>query len=66
VKFSRVTIAAAHDQRLDAGPLEQLAPTQLQLSLPLLPPGDYTVHWAVTSTDTHQTEGTFDFTVAAP
>lgn len=38
------------------------------LSVPLkpLPPGDYTVRWAVVAEDGHRTEGTYTFTVSAP
>ena len=41
-------------------------PDQLQLALPELVPGEYTVHWAVVSVDTHPTEGRFTFSVRAP
>jgi methionine-rich copper-binding protein CopC len=38
------------------------------LSIPLnkLPPGEYTVQWAVVCIDTHHTQGSYSFTVAGP
>ena len=33
------------------------------VSVPVLPPGTYTVVWHAVSTDTHKTGGTFKFTV---
>jgi copper resistance protein C len=35
----------------------------LEVSLPKLPPGTYTVSWHVVSVDTHRTQGHFQFTV---
>ncbi len=64
--FCRVELRDARDQKVVAGTLEHPKPDELRLPLPALPPGGYTVHWAVTSVDTHQTEGTFQFTVSAP
>src|SRR5258706_1077558 len=53
--FSRLEVFDAKGRRIDSGPLEHPQPDQLRVSLPAVPPGDYTVHWAVTSVDTHQT-----------
>ncbi len=64
--FSRIEVRDAHEQRIDAGAIERPTPTELRLALPPLPAGTYTVHWSVTSVDTHQTEGSFEFTVAHP
>jgi methionine-rich copper-binding protein CopC len=64
--FSRIEILDARDQRIATEPLTHPKPAELQVPLPPLPPGEYTVHWAVTSIDTHQTEGRFAFTIAAP
>ncbi len=63
-KFSRITVTAADDHAVDAGPLENPAPQILRVAVPALLPGNYTVRWAVTSVDTHQTEGKYEFTVA--
>jgi methionine-rich copper-binding protein CopC len=63
-KFSRITVTGADDRAVDAGSLEHPAAEVLRVAVPALAPGDYTVHWAVTSIDTHQTEGKYDFTVA--
>jgi len=35
----------------------------LQVSVPTLAPGTYSVHWAVLSIDGHRTTGDFRFTV---
>jgi methionine-rich copper-binding protein CopC len=64
--FSRLEVFDAKGQRIDSAPVEHPKPEELRVPLPAVPPGDYTVHWAVTSVDTHQTEGRFDFTVVAP
>jgi len=64
--FCRVEILDAHDHRVDSGPIEHPTATELRVALPALPPSEYTVHWTVTSVDTHQTEGRFTFTFAAP
>lgn len=63
-KFCRITLFAGDDHAIDAGALENPGPQVLRLAVPALPPGDYTVHWAVTSVDTHQTEGKYEFTIA--
>jgi methionine-rich copper-binding protein CopC len=64
--FSRLEVFDANGQRIDSAAVEHPKPQELRVALPPVPPGDYTVHWAVTSVDTHQTEGRFDFTVVAP
>ena len=45
-----------------AGPADGNART-LQVALPALPAGSYTVLWRVTSIDTHRSEGRFVFTI---
>lgn len=64
--FCQLEVSNAQDQRIDTGAIEHPNANQLRVLLPPLPAGDYTVHWAVTSVDTHQTQGRFGFTVAAP
>ena len=64
--FCRIEVRDPRAQAVPLGALEHPQPEELRVSLPRLPPGDYTVHWSVTSIDTHQTEGRFEFTVAAP
>jgi methionine-rich copper-binding protein CopC len=64
--FSRVEIFDANDHRVETALTEHPKADQLRVPLPVLAPGEYTVHWAVTSIDTHQTEGRFAFTFAAP
>ena len=65
-EFCKVEVHDAGGHALDVGALEHPKPQQLRVTLPPLSAGDYTVHWAGTSIDTHQTEGSFDFTVEAP
>ena len=65
-EFCKVEVRDADGKVLETGALEHPEPEQLRMTLPSLPEGDYRVHWAVTSVDTHQTEGSFDFTVRAP
>ena len=64
--FCRVTVTNAAGARMEAGPLHGDPANARRLLLPLkpLPPGVYTVNWHATSTDTHRTEGRFQFTVA--
>jgi len=64
--FSHVEVVDAQGVRVDSAPPEHPKAAVLRVPLPRLPPGEYTVHWAVTSVDTHQTEGRFDVTVAQP
>lgn len=64
--FSRIEVLDARDQRIESGPLEHPNPEVLRVALPSLPSGEYTVHWTVTSVDTHQTDGRFNFTVTPP
>jgi len=64
--FSRIEVLDARERRVDTEPVAHPNPAELQVPLPPLSPGEYTVHWAVTSVDTHQTEGRFSFTVAEP
>jgi methionine-rich copper-binding protein CopC len=64
--FCRVDVRTEHDAPVTASALDHPKPEELRLPLPPLPPGVYTVHWTVTSVDTHQTEGRFEFTVASP
>jgi methionine-rich copper-binding protein CopC len=63
-EFCRVEVFDAQGRAVSSGPLDHPQPGVLRLSITPLPPGEYTVRWAVTSVDTHQTEGRFDFTVA--
>jgi methionine-rich copper-binding protein CopC len=61
--FSRVEVEDERATKLSLGPPEHPSPATLALPLPALPPGEYTVHWAVVSVDTHSTEGSFRFSV---
>ena len=61
--FSRIEIEAEGGKKLATEPIRHPAPDRLELPLPPLPAGEYTVRWAVVSVDTHATEGRFTFTV---
>jgi len=64
--FCRIEVRDAHGEKVADAALEHPQSDQLRLPLPSLPHGVFTVHWTVTSVDTHQTEGNFEFTVSAP
>jgi len=63
--FSTLQVFDSNHKEIDKGD-SQVDPnnnTILEVSLPLLPPGTYTVSWSVIALDTHHTEGTFKFTI---
>ena len=64
--FSRIEVLDSAGRRVDTGSPEHPAPEKLGIKLSGLGPGTYTVHWAVVSVDTHETEGSFKFTVTGP
>ncbi len=63
--FSTIEVRNAQGTRVDQADPHLLngEQTKLSVSLPRLPPGQYTVIWHVTSVDTHKTEGRFTFSV---
>lgn len=61
--FSRVKLLDPQDEPVDLPPAENPVPDRLAVRLPALPPGEYTVEWAVVSVDTHPTDGRFTFSV---
>jgi copper resistance protein C len=63
--FSQVTVMDGSGQRVDRGDarVDPNGRRLLQVSVPTLPPGTYSVHWAVLSIDGHRTAGDFRFTV---
>jgi methionine-rich copper-binding protein CopC len=63
--FSQVTVTDGSGQRVDHGDgrVDPNGRRLLQVSVPTLPPGTYSVHWAVLSIDGHRTTGDFRFTV---
>ncbi len=63
--FSTIEVDDSHGVRMDKADPHLLGgeQTKLSVSLPKLPPGEYTVIWHVTSVDTHKTEGRFTFSV---
>jgi periplasmic copper chaperone A len=65
-KFSTIHVTDAAGNRFDEGsPRVAGDNKQLMVALKPLSPGAYTVTWHATSVDTHQTDGTYRFTVAA-
>ena len=63
--FSQIRVADGSGQRVDRGDghVDPNGRRLLQVSVPTLPPGTYSVHWAVLSIDGHRTTGDFRFTV---
>jgi copper(I)-binding protein len=66
-RFSTIEVTGADAQRFDEGEphLADGDPKRLAIGLHQLPPATYTVVWRVTSVDTHKTDGSYQFTVAA-
>ena len=63
--FSTLEVFDANHNKVDKGD-GQVDPndnTVLEVSLPPLPPGTYTVSWSVIALDTHHTEGVFKFSI---
>ncbi len=61
-----MTVKGADGQPVAIGPLaaDPNDKAHLEIALPQLAPGIYSVSWQVVSVDTHRTTGTFSFTVA--
>jgi copper resistance protein C len=64
--FSAISVTDASGHRMAAGKAQPEGGARLAVSLPPLPPGRYRVHWQVTATDTHRTQGSFIFTIGRP
>lgn len=63
--LSRITVRDAAGKRVDKGnsSVSRGNARILTVDLEGLKPGSYTVHWAITSVDTHRTEGRYVFDV---
>ena len=63
--FCQIAVSDGSGQRVDRGDARVDANGRrlLQVSVPPLAPGTYSVHWAVLSIDGHRTTGDFRFTV---
>lgn len=64
-KFSSLSIADEQGNKLNTAsslPMQN-DPKTLTLSLPVLRPGDYLVHWVSVAPDGHRMEGEYKFTV---
>lgn len=66
--FSHVEVSDEREQRVDRddSQVDKADPRVMHISLKPLPPGAYTVKWRAVSVDTHVTEGSHVFRVAAP
>ena len=65
-RFSTIEVKNAHGARVDMDRPHLVGGDEhLAVDLKSLLPGEYTVIWHVTATDTHKTEGRFNFTVAS-
>jgi methionine-rich copper-binding protein CopC len=64
-RLSRIAVIRPDGTAVDGASLTEPGdPRRMELSLPALRPGTYTVKWVAVSVDTHRTEGSFRFTVA--
>jgi copper resistance protein C len=63
--FSSIEVKNAEGKEVDKKDVHVDAKDKslLEVSLPKLPPGTYTVTWHVVSVDTHRTQGHFEFTI---
>jgi hypothetical protein len=64
--FSTAEIADASGKRVEGASarIDGNDPTSMQITVPALKPGRYTVKWRVLSVDTHVTQGDYSFTLA--
>ena len=65
LEFSRIVVKNSHGEKVSQGNLRRPAQDTLAVDLRPLAPGAYTIEWQVLSVDTHVTDGTLRFTVAA-
>ena len=64
--FSTIVVQDAQGAQFASGkPHPDGGDTHLAVALKPLPPGTYTVVWHATATDTHKTQGKFNFIVAS-
>jgi copper resistance protein C len=63
--FSSIEVKNAQGEEVDKKDVHVDAKVKslLEVSLPQLPAGTYTVIWHVVSVDTHRTQGQFEFTI---
>jgi methionine-rich copper-binding protein CopC len=63
--FSTLRVENAREQQVDRGDahLDPADATLLEVDLPPLPAGRYTVFWSVVARDGHRTEGSFPFEI---
>jgi copper resistance protein C len=63
--FSQIRVEDSGQRRVDKGDSHVDAgdPTLLEVTLPTLTPGRYTVIWSVVARDGHRTEGRFPFRI---
>lgn len=63
--FSQIRVEDAEHRRVDKGDgrVSPGDPTLLEVAVPPLPSGRYTVFWSVVARDGHRTEGRFPFGV---
>lgn len=66
ISFSQIIVKGPKGDVESQGKLHQLADDTLAIDLKPLGAGNYSVEWQVLSVDTHITDGTLRFTVAAP
>lgn len=66
IAFSQMIVKDSKGEVVSQGKLRQLANDLLAIDLKPLSAGNYTIEWQVLSVDTHVTDGTLRFSIAAP
>jgi methionine-rich copper-binding protein CopC len=64
--FSSIMVHAAKDEVMvdkHDGRVDSSNPTLLEVSVPVLPPGEYIVYWSVVARDGHRTSGNYRFRI---
>ena len=66
--FSSIVVRDAAGNRVDKADarVDPDDRATMRISVQPLAPGNYTVQWRAVTTDTHRTEGSYDFRVGAP
>ena len=64
--FSKIEVIDGDGKGVAVGVLEHPDDTSLRVAVPTLAAGTYHVKWRVVSVDTHETEGSFTFSIGAP
>jgi hypothetical protein len=64
--FSSIMVHAVKDDTMvdkRDGRVDSSDPTLIEVSVPVLPPGEYMVYWSVVARDGHRTSGNYTFKI---